>query len=137
MRTLMFILPALMSGPALAADHYELDREHTTILFFINHLGFSEMVGAFTAFDGNFMFDPAHAEESRLDVTLKPSGVRTSSETLDRVLQGERFFHTDQFPVIRFTSTAVAATGADTGTITGNLTMLGVTKPITDRKSVV
>ncbi len=131
MRKLIFILSLLMASPVLAADHYEFDKEHTTILFFINHVGFSDMVGVFTTFNGSFTFDPAHPEEGKVDITLKPSGIRTSSETLDKELQGDKFFNTDKFPSIHFVSNSVKVTGDHTGDLSGNLTMLGITKPVT------
>jgi polyisoprenoid-binding protein YceI len=121
----------LMATPAFASDHYEFDKGHTSILFFVDHLGFSDMVGFFTAYSGGFTFDPAHPEASTIDVSLDPSGIRTSSTLLDHILQGEKFFNTDKFPAIRFVSEGITATGAHTGNVTGNLTMLGVTKPLT------
>lgn len=126
----LFLLAGIFATPAAAADHYEFDKSHTAILFFINHLGFSETVGKFTEYDGQFMFDPAKPEESKIDVTLKPAGIRTSSEALDKHLQNADFFNTEKFPDIRFVSTAVKITGEKTGDVTGNLTMLGVTKPV-------
>jgi len=80
-----------MATPAYA-DHYEFDKAHTHIAFYVNHLGFSDMLGLFTSFDGTYQFDQNHPEQSVIDVTIKPSGIRTSSELLDHVLQGSNFF---------------------------------------------
>jgi polyisoprenoid-binding protein YceI len=132
-----FILSAAaflaLSTAALAAEpaKYTFDKSHTRMLFFINHLGFSEMVGEFTAYDGGFTFDEKAPEKSAVDVTLKPAGIRTSSPELDKHLQSKDFFNSEQFPDIRFVSTGVKITGEKTGEVMGNLTMLGVTKPAT------
>lgn len=123
------VLALFFATPALAADRYEFDKSHTSILFFISHLGYSETMGKFTDYDGYFTFDMQKPEDSAIDVTLKPAGIRTSSEALDAHLQKADFFHTENFPEIRFVSTGVKVTGKNTGDVTGNVTMLGVTKP--------
>lgn len=121
----------LIATPAFAAlDHYTLDKEHTNIVFHINHLGFSEMVGLMTSYDGSFRFDPHQPKQSSVDVTINPAGIHTSSKKLDEVLQGAQWFNTAKFPTMHFVSTAINVTGAHTGDVTGNLTMLGVTKPV-------
>ncbi|MDE3059614.1 MAG: polyisoprenoid-binding protein [Pseudomonadota bacterium] len=131
MRILALLIALCWATPALAADQYEIDKSHTTILFFIAHLGFSQMIGKFNEYDGHFRFDPAEPEESSVDITIKPKGVHTSSEALDEVLQNEHFFNSKQFPDIHFVSTKITVTGERDGDITGNLTMLGVTRPLT------
>lgn len=122
---------SLLFTPAFAADKYEFDKAHTNILFFVSHLGFSEMVGLFTDYDGSFTFDPKNPEDSSIDITLKPSGIRTSSAKLDSELQGEKFFNTEKFPTITFVSKKVNITGSNTGEVEGVATMLGVSKPVT------
>jgi polyisoprenoid-binding protein YceI len=130
MRKLFLSFLVLAATPAFAADRYEFDKSHTNILFFIGHMGFSEMVGRFTDFDGYFLFDPKKPEDSKIDVTLKPKGIKTSSEGLDEHLQKPEFFNTEKFPEIHFVSTAIKVTGEKTGDVTGDATMLGVTKPV-------
>jgi polyisoprenoid-binding protein YceI len=127
---LAFAAAMLLATPALA-DRYEFDKEHTNIMFYVNHLGFSDMLGLLTSYDGGFTFDPAHPEQSTIDVTLNPSGIRTSSSKLDSELQGEKWFNTAKFPSIHFVSSSIKVTGDHAGDVTGNLTLLGVTKPVT------
>lgn len=130
MRNLFFSLFLLVATPALAADRYEFDKSHTNILFFVSHVGFSQMVGVFTDYDGHFTFDPRKPEDSTIDVTIKPSGIRTSSTALDEHLQKADFFNTEKFPDIKFVSTGIQVTGEKTGIVTGNATLLGITKPV-------
>jgi polyisoprenoid-binding protein YceI len=129
-KIILSLLATLLAMPADAADRYEFDKSHTAILFFVSHLGFSNTVGKFTDFDGYFTFDEQKPETSTINVTIKPTGVRTSSDKLDEHLQNKDFFHTEQFPEVKFVSTSVKITGKNTGEITGDLTLLGVTKPV-------
>lgn len=115
----------------LAADRYEIDKSHTRILFYVNHLGFSDMIGEFTDYDGYFTFDPQKHEDSKIEITLHPSGIRTSSKALDEKLQGDDFFKSDKFPDIKFSSKKIMATGKDTGVVGGSVSMLGIKKPFT------
>lgn len=120
----------LIATPVFAADKYTIDKSHTRILFHVNHLGFSETIGDFTLYDGTFTFDENKPETSAVDMTLYPKGIRTSSSELDKHLQNKDFFNSKTFPEIHFVSTSVKITGKNTGDITGNLTMLGVTRPV-------
>ncbi len=117
-------------NPAFAADKYEIDKSHTNILFYINHLGFSDMIGEFTDYDGYFTFDQEKPEDSKIEITLKPAGIRTSSAKLDSELQGDNFFKSSQFPTITFTSDKIKSTGEKSGNVSGVITMLGVSKPV-------
>lgn len=128
---LLAIATTAFSNLALAADKYEIDKSHTRILFYVNHLGFSDMVGEFTDYDGHFTFDPKKPDDSSIEITLKPSGIRTSSEILDGKLQGADFFKSDQFPAIKFTSEKIKITSKNTGKISGTVSMLGIDKPAT------
>ncbi|MEZ5691760.1 MAG: YceI family protein [Rickettsiales bacterium] len=122
---------AAFTTPALAADKYEFDKSHTRILFYINHLGFSDMVGEFTDYDGYFTFDESKPEESSVNVSINPLSVRTSSAELDKKLQNSDFFNSEKFPKITFTSDKIEITGKNTGKVHGKVTMLGVSKPVT------
>lgn len=129
--SLVAIAISFFSAKVYAADKYEFDKEHTAILFYVNHLGFSEIIGEFTDYDGFFIFDPKKPEDSSVDVTLRPSGIRTSSSALDSDLQGDKFFKSDEFPTIHFVSRKIKPKGAKIGEIYGDLTLLGITKPAT------
>ena len=156
MRSLKILCLSITGCIALActapayADHYEFDKSHTHIAFFINHLGYSDMLGIVSDYSGSFDFDPAHPENSKIDVTLRPDSITTSSDILDHVLRGSNFFNTDKFPDMHFASTSVKVTGDNTGDVIGNLTLLSATKTVVlhvhfnkagyntiDRKSVV
>lgn len=128
-KTLVVLLAAIPMQ-VFAADKYEFDKSHTRILFYVNHLGFSEIIGEFTDYDGYFTFDPQKPEDSSVEVTLKPAGIRTSSKALDDKLQGEDFFKSEQFSTIEFASNKIKAIGEKIGEVGGVVTMLGVSKPV-------
>jgi polyisoprenoid-binding protein YceI len=123
----------VISGPAFAADApaYHLDPFHSQILFSINHMGFSIMNGAFSKFDSKLTFDPSKPAKTAVEVTIHPADVDALLPARDKVLQSPGFFDTAKFPDITFKSTSTEVTGDDTAKLNGNLTMLGVTKPIT------
>jgi polyisoprenoid-binding protein YceI len=114
------------------AGHYKIDKRHAKVIFAINHLGFSTYYGIFNDFtDSSFDFDPAAPQKSALSLTLNVAGMVTTDPELDEKLKSDAFFDTAKFPTATFKSTAIEMTGADTGKLTGDLTLHGVTKPVT------
>ncbi len=116
---------------AQAADSYTIDPAHTNVLFKVSHLGFSNFIGEFNGTEGTFTFDPADAAASSVDVTIPLDQVSTDVPKLDEHLRSADFFDTATYPTATFKSTAVTVTGETTGTLTGDLTLHGVTKPVT------
>lgn len=126
------LFAAGLSTPAAAAPQaYQFDKAHTNILFFIEHLGFSKMMGEFRSFDGVLNFDPENPAASSVQVSIRVDGVSTDVKALDEHLQKPEFFNTAQFPAMTFNSTAVAVVSPGKLKVTGDLTLLGVTKPVT------
>jgi len=123
----------LLVWPTLsqAAERHMFDKEHTTILFYINHLGFSDKIGLLTDYDGFFTFDKDKPEQSSVEVTFRPSGIKTGSDALDKELQSKDWFNAVEFPDITFKSTQVKVTGKNTADVTGWLSMLGKNHAIT------
>jgi polyisoprenoid-binding protein YceI len=117
--------PAKMPGGL-----YTLDGNHAHALFFINHLGFSEYTGGFNDISGELVFKPGHLTDSKVNVTIKADSIAVQSEMLTEHLKGADFFDTEQYPEIKFVSDALVQTGKNKGTLTGDLTMHGVTKPV-------
>lgn len=117
------------SASARAAD-YKIDPAHTHVLFFIDHLGFSKMVGLFTDTAGTFSFDPANVGASKVAVTIKTASIQTQFTPRDNDLKGADWFNVVEFPEMTFVGTSFAKKDDKAGAITGNLTLLGVTKPV-------
>ncbi len=122
---------ALIATGATAAEKFELDRSHTQILFEVNHLGFSTNVGQFKDFDGVIYLDQEDPSASRVEATIQAASLDTAWEARDEHLRNDDFFDVENHPTITFTSTEVDVTGEKTAKVTGDLTLLGVTKPVT------
>jgi len=121
----------LSSMTANAAD-YKIDKEgqHAFIQFRIQHLGYSWLYGTFKDFDGSFTFDEKNPAADKVDVTINTSSVDTNHAERDKHLRSADFLNTSKNPQATFTSTEVKKEG-DELKITGNLTLNGVTKPVT------
>ena len=120
----------LAAAPA-TADTYVIDKGHTHILFQVSHLGFSNTHGEFLEFDGSFEFDPESPGNSRVDVTIDTASIDSGHAERDEHLRNSDFFNVEQHPTMTFETTAVEVTGEDTATLTGDLTLLGTTQPVT------
>ena len=139
MKKFIFLMAALVvlliSGQAFAegdsTEQYSFDKAHTQILFFVDHLGFSKSQGEFLDFDGFFTFDRVHPEKSNVDVTINTAGIDMDDEPWDEHMKSKDFFNVEQFPEMTFKSTTIEVTGENTANITGDFTLLGITKPVT------
>lgn len=109
---------------------YTLDKGHANVVFTVSHLGYSGYIGRFNSFDAELDFNAEDVTKSKVEATIQTGSVDTNHEVLESKLVEKDFFNTKSFPVATFTSTRIEKTGEDTGIIHGDLTFLGVTKPI-------
>ncbi|WP_299391220.1 YceI family protein [Pelagibius sp.] len=116
---------------AQAAQTYTLDSAHADVIFLVDHLGYSATVGRIGDVQGSITFDEAAVENSAVEIVMQAASLDTNHTKRDEHLRSAEFFNVEQFPTITFTSTGIAKTGDNTGTLTGDLTLLGVTKPVT------
>lgn len=124
----------LISVPARAeTEHYTLDKPHTQIVFMANHLGFSRSIGKFTDYSGSFTFDRGQPENSHVEVTINTNSLDLADLKWNEHLKGPDFFNVEKFPAMTFKSTDIKILSDTTADITGDLTLLGVTKPVTLR----
>ena len=122
---------SFMGGAARAADKYALDPTHTFVVFKITDLGYAHVVGWFTAVAGQLTFDPADVTKSALNVTIKTASIDTHFPQRNKDLMSPDFLNVAEFPEMTFKSTSIEKTGDKTGKVTGELTLVGVTKPLT------
>jgi polyisoprenoid-binding protein YceI len=108
---------------------YKIDPRHTQIIFEIQHMGLSNFFGRFSKVSGELQFDPAAPESSALSADVDMTAIDTHVGELDKELVD--FFKADKFPTASFKATGITRTGDDTGTVTGDLTLAGITKPVT------
>ncbi len=121
--------------PAPVAGDYTLDLGHTRLLFKVSHLGFSTYIAPFTDLTATLRFDPENPASMQVQATIKAASVETHypdpAVDFNAVVTGPEFLDAPQFPEITFASTAVILTGDNTADVTGDLTLHGVTRPIT------
>lgn len=128
---LLTAVAASLSTAALAAPvTYKIDNSHTFPRFSYNHLGYSTQLSRFDKTEGTVVFDQA-AKTGEVDITIDVDSVQTGSDTFNGHLKGEKFFDVKQFPTATFKSTKVVFEGDKPASIEGDLTIKGVTKPVT------
>ncbi len=117
--------------PAFAAPvSYKIDPAHTAVAFVVNHIGFSNVIGRFNTVGGDISFDKDAVEKSTVTVTIDSTSIDTNHAKRDEHLRSPDFFNAKEFPKLTFKSTKIEKTGDKTGKLHGDLTMLGVTKPV-------
>lgn len=130
------------SAPIIAqqADHnaaqiqagtYALDSAHTLVRFTVEHFGINEFFGTLPGATGTLSLNPKALASTKLDVSVPVASVSTTNKTLDGELVSADWFDAAKYPTMRFVSTKVVKTGANSADVTGNLTLHGVTRPVT------
>ena len=127
-------------GPTRFEDmpkgHYALDENHASLTWKVSHLGLSKYTARFTKIDADLYLDPSDATKSKLVAVIDPTSVRTDyphpykTDFDDELATSGKWFDADNYPEIRFVSTKIKRIGKDRGRVYGNLTFLGITKPV-------
>jgi polyisoprenoid-binding protein YceI len=120
---------AISQDPArVPAGAYELDRAHAGLIMKVRHMGFSGYTMRFNSLSGGFTYDPADWQATRVAIAIDPRSIDTENPVFNKQVAG--YFEPEKYPAILFNGAGV--TGADgKGTVTGDLTFHGVTKPVT------
>ena len=116
---------------ASAADTYHLEKTHVDLLFSISHAGFTEKHGSFRDLDATLQYDDAKPENSQVTVVVKTDSLDTAFAARDKDVKSDKFLDVAQYPEMRFVSTKVTREPDQTLRIDGQLTLHGVTKPLT------
>ncbi len=112
-------------------EKYEVDRDHTNIVWYISHMGFSRTIGHFKEFEGTVELNYDDPDKSKIHITIDTDSITSGVEDLDRQLKSELFFDVEKFPTAIFESTNITLTENDRAEVKGNFTMLGKTNEIT------
>jgi polyisoprenoid-binding protein YceI len=126
-------LAAALAMPVLAAaDNYVIDTEgaHAFIQFRIQHLGYSWLYGRFNDFSGRFTYDVEDPSKSYTEVVIRTASLDSNHAERDKHLRGDEFLDVDKYPEARFVSTSYEEHSAGSATLKGDLTLHGVTKPV-------
>lgn len=120
------------TAPAKAeGDYYNFDKSHTQIMFFVNHLGFSMQQGEFHDYTGHFVLNQAKPEESYVEIAIEAASIDMDSEKWEEHMKNQDFFNVEKYPLMTFKSTKIEVTGDNKANVTGDFTLLGITKPVT------
>ncbi|VAX13782.1 Protein yceI precursor [hydrothermal vent metagenome] len=125
----MLLSPAAQADPA-KPGHYQIDPAHTSVLFSINHLGYSDLNGRFDDVKGEFDLNPKG--KSKLVIRIKTASIDTNHKKRNEHLRSPDFFNARQYPLITFTSTQINYNAKNEPiSISGNLSMHGKVRPLT------
>lgn len=129
MKTLLTFVLILTAG-LTAADKYTIDTKgaHAFVQFKISHLGYSWLYGRFDEFSGEFEFDGSSPENSNIQMIVQTASVNSNHTARDKHLRGEDFLNVESYPTATFKSTSFTQGENGHGTMTGDLTLNGVTK---------
>lgn len=116
--------------PTSVTGNYAIDPSHSQIGFVARHAMVTKVRGTFNEFEGSGHFDAENPANSRLTLTIQAASIDTRNEDRDGHLRSNDFFDMETYPEITFASTAVEAVGENTYRVTGDLTIKGVTKPV-------
>jgi len=122
-------LPAAAAPASVPKGTYKIDPDHAQVIFMIQHMGLSTFYGRFGSVSGTLTVDPAAPEQSTLDAQIDMTNISTHVEKLDSELKD--VFDVAKYPTATFKATKITVTGDKTGTVTGDMTIKGITKPVT------
>ncbi|HZZ33968.1 MAG TPA: YceI family protein [Phenylobacterium sp.] len=121
--------PSTTDPAKVPAGDYVLDKRHASLTAKVVHMGFSHYTLRLNGLDGSFTYDPTNWRETKVTVMVDPKSIDTHDLSFDKQIAG--YFEADKYPVITFVSTAVTGGADGKGSVTGDLTFHGVTKPVT------
>ncbi|RZL05388.1 MAG: hypothetical protein EOP40_20280, partial [Rubrivivax sp.] len=130
--TLALCTALLASAPAQAqAARYEIDPDHLTVAFLVDHIGYAKVLGMFRSARGSYRFDEATATLSDVRIEVETASVFSNQRKRDDHLKGPDFLNSGEFPRMVFTAAGAKRTGERTFDITGELEVLGKKQPLT------
>lgn len=110
---------------------FQIDNSHSEIQFSVRHMMVSKVRGVFEKWGGEIALDPANPAATTVDITIDAASINTKDAQRDGHLRSADFLNVEQFPTIHFKSTEVELTGDNTAKLHGDLTIVGVSKPVT------
>lgn len=125
----LLAVAASLAFPAIAQETYSIDPVHSQPQYEARHVGMASQHGNFGRMTGKITLDRA-AKKGSVDLTIDATSIRSNDARLDAVLKGERYFNVEKYPTLAFKSTSVTFDGDRVVGVDGDLTMLGVTKPV-------
>jgi len=128
---------ALIAVAPVMADTYAIDATHSSAIFKVKHFGTTNFYGAFKEVSGTINYDAGNPASSSIEVEVAAASVDTRNEQRDGHAKSPDFLNAAEFPKITFKSTSIKPAGDDMFEVTGDLTLHGVTKPVTAEVELV
>ena len=128
---MVLVRPVQPVAASTAAASYMVDGTHSSVIFRVMHMNVAPFYGRFNEISGTFDFDPNDASKLTIDVQIKAESIDTHSSRRDGHLKGPDFFNAKEYPTIRFKSRKATKDGAKRYKVAGDLTLHGVTRPVT------
>lgn len=127
------VLATVVFGASAMAEpaRFELDPSHTTVFFTVDHIGYARTLGVFGTVSGDFIYDMDTQDLSNVQVSIDAGSVNTFHDARDGHVRNKDFLDVSNHPEITFVATAGTPTSDTGGTVTGDLTILGQTQPVT------
>jgi polyisoprenoid-binding protein YceI len=125
------VFPVNSEAAKAKPGDYSLDPDHAKVVFAVGHLGFSTFYGTLAVAEGNLHLDRDAPEASTVAVVMKTASLESGNAELNKSLMASGMFDAEKFPEIGFVSTSVTVTDASHAEVTGDLTLKGITKPVT------
>jgi polyisoprenoid-binding protein YceI len=125
------VAAGIQAADSTTAPAWRIDKAHSRIGFDVTHLVISTVEGRFLDYDAELDFYPDNLEKSSAKVTIQTASITTDNERRDNHLKSPDFFDVEEYPTLTFVSKKVTKTGDKTFTLTGDLTIRGVTKEVT------
>ena len=130
MKQILIIFSLILSFSSFAKD-YKIDPDHSSVGFSVKHLVISKTKGKFNEFEGTFSYDPKNSKTWKTEVAINVESIDTENKKRDDHLRSEDFFDAGKFPKITFMSKKVTHVSGKKAKVQGDLTIRGVTKPVT------
>lgn len=132
MKNFLCVLVFICSASQANAEPetFKFDPSHTQIVWSVDHFGFSHPAGKFVDIAGTVTLDEAKPAQSSVEVTIKTAAFISGIDKLDEHMKGKDFLNVEKFPTAKFVSTKVKITKDKRAEVTGELTLLGVTKSV-------
>lgn len=127
----LILLAVVVSASSLFAADWEIDKAHSTVNFAVKHLVINTTRGEFKDYGGTVSLDPKDLSTIKANVTVQVGSVDTRYEKRDGHLKSADFFDAEKYPTMTFVSKSAKQTAPGKGTLTGDLTIHGVTKEVT------
>ncbi len=126
--SIMAMAPLAASGEIAS---YELDPDHTAVYFTVDHVGYAKTLGIFGTVKGSFDYDMESQELANVQVSIDAASVNTFHKARDGHVKNKDFLNVEAHPEITFVAASGNPASGTSGTVTGDLTILGVTQPVT------